>query len=152
MRLTALLLTMACTATPPAPEEPLSEQARRGRGTYLRTCATCHQQDGTGLKGAFPPLAGSEWVTADPGLPIRVVLGGLQGEISVGRERYTGTMLSHRDILSDDQIADVLTYVRAAWGNNAGPVQPAAVSAVREATADRDTAWTAADLKQEGLL
>jgi mono/diheme cytochrome c family protein len=142
-----MTMMLACTLSQP-PEVPLSEQARRGRGSYLGTCATCHQPDGTGLKGAFPPLAGSEWVTGPPTVPIRIVLSGLQGPITVAGDSYSSVMLSHRESLSDEQVADILTYVRTAWGNASPPVTTAEVAAVRAETADRAAAWTAEELNR----
>jgi len=141
-----ILLFLACSAGPDTPAAPLSEQASRGRSVYLQHCATCHQVDGAGLKGAFPPLAGSEWVSGEPRVLAKIVLNGLSGEISVAGSRYNSVMLAHRDTLTDAQIADVLTYIRADWGNRSAPVAAALVTGVREETAGRDGAWTAEEL------
>jgi mono/diheme cytochrome c family protein len=145
MRLISLLLS-GCIGGP-TPPVVLSEQAQRGRATYLQACATCHQVDGNGLSGAFPPLAGSEWLEPDDTVPIRIVLNGLKGSIRVAGKKYDGLMLAHRDLLSDQQIADVLTYVRADWGNQGAPISAATVAQVRAETADRDTPWTADTLR-----
>jgi mono/diheme cytochrome c family protein len=112
----------------------------------FNNCASCHQPDGTGVPGNYPPLAGSRWATGRPDLAVGIVLHGLEGEITVEGATYNQVMpaWSH---LSDEQIAAVLTYVRASWGNDAPPVQPAMVAAVRDRTADRTGSFTVADLE-----
>ena len=131
---------------------PLSEDDKiiaRGRIVY-KNCAGCHQDTGLGNPGSgWPPLAGSEWVTAEgPNRLIRIVLEGLQGPITVGgREFNTAVMLPWRSAFTDDQIADVLSYIRNDWGNKAGLVKPEQVKAIRQATEDRNgIAWTADEL------
>lgn len=110
-----------------------------GRRVY-NNCMACHQKDGTGVEGNYPPLAGSELLSARPEVPVAIVLHGLEGPVTVKGERYDQVMpkWSH---LSDEQIAAVLTYERASWGNTAAPVSPEMVAAVRAATAGRTTAW-----------
>lgn len=110
-----------------------------GRRVY-NNCMACHQKDGTGVSGNYPPLAGSELLTARPEVPVAIVLHGLEGPVTVKGQRYDQVMpkWSH---LSDEQIAAVLTYERASWGNSADPVTPELVAAVRAATADRAAAW-----------
>jgi mono/diheme cytochrome c family protein len=119
-----------------------------GQALYGR-CAACHQPNGAGLAGAFPPLSASEWVTGNPDVPIRVVLHGLQGEISVAGSTYNGVMLAYGGTgeMTDAEVAAVLTYVRSAFGNSASAVTADEVAAVRAATSDRTTPWTAAELK-----
>lgn len=145
MRLIVLFLSACAGST--APPVELSEQAQRGRAVYLQACATCHQVDGNGLSGAFPPLAGSEWLEDDDTISIRIVLNGLKGPIKVAGKSYNGLMLAHRDRLSDQQIADVLTYVRADWGNEAPPVAAETVTRIRAETASKDDPWTADTLR-----
>jgi mono/diheme cytochrome c family protein len=115
----------------------------------FQRCATCHQVTGQGLLGSFPPLAGSEWVTAqNVAVPIRVVLHGLQGPITVKNQRFNSAMPAYGtgQPLSDADVAAVLTYVRSAWGNNASAVTGDQVARERAATASRTTMWTATDL------
>lgn len=131
----------ATTVAADAPGDP-----KLGAEKYA-VCQTCHQADGNGVAGAFPPLAGSEWVTGDPAIPIRIVLHGLQGEITVKGTKYNAMMMPWKDALSDAEIAAVLTYERSTWGNKAAPVTAAQVAAVRAATASRTTQWTVAELK-----
>ena len=76
----------------------------------------CHQDTGKGLPGTYPPLVGSPIVLGDPAIPIRILLHGLQGDVTVEGATYNGQMPSW-DRFSDEQIAAVLTYVRGAWTN-----------------------------------
>lgn len=125
----------------------MSEDELRTDGERVyNTCASCHQSDGKGTPGSFPPLDGSEWVTGDAELPIRIVLHGLEGPIEVAGEEYDNNMPQQGEQLSDQEIAAVLTYVRTSWSNDAGAVEPSQVEQVREETADRDAPWTASDL------
>lgn len=133
---------------PRSEADALIVQGRKIYGTY---CVACHQPNGGGTPGQFPPLAGSDWVNnLGPNRQIRIVLNGLQGPISVKGAQYNNVMLPWRDQLSDTDIAAVLTYVRGNrdWGNSGAPVNPATVKAIREATKDRSTAWTPTELLQ----
>ena len=98
-----------------------------------------------GLEGAFPPLDGSDWLTGDPTLPIRIVIGGLLGPVKVSGHEYNGVMPPHLD-LDDQKISDVLTYVRQSWSNDAAPITPTQVREVREKYKERTAPWTAAEL------
>ncbi|MEL6343070.1 MAG: cytochrome c [Myxococcota bacterium] len=134
-----------CWASPSGTTPGLDVSA--GQAVYFQACSQCHQTNGQGLSGAFPPLAGSRWPVGAPDVPIRIVLHGLRGEIRVQGQRYNNVMVAHKDTLTDQQIADVVTYIRNAWGNRASVVTPSAVAAVRAAHADRTTPWTAEELK-----
>jgi mono/diheme cytochrome c family protein/glucose/arabinose dehydrogenase len=115
------------------------EQARYAAGEkqYLATCSACHQARGTGLAGVAKPLVGSPWVLGPPVRLIRIVLHGKEGEM---------LMPPIGSSLTNDQIANVLTYVRRSWGNSASPVTPIDVREVRGATAGRNKPWTEAEL------
>jgi cytochrome c553 len=97
---------------------------------YATNCAACHQADGRGLAGQFPPLAGSEWVIEDPETPVRVMLRGIQGEVVVAGQTYNGVMPPQAH-LNDEQIAILATHIRSQWGNDASEVTPETVAAVR---------------------
>lgn len=114
---------------------------------YAEVCQACHQPNGAGLEGAFPPLAGSEYVTGPAIVPIAIILHGLQGEITVKGKTYNGAMMAWGSVLNDDDLAATLTYVRSQWGNRAGPVTAAQVRAVRARLASRTTPFTAAELR-----
>jgi len=120
-----------------------------GEAICASNCIACHQANGQGLSGAFPPLAGSEWVTGSADRPIAVVLHGLQGPITVAGKKYNGVMMAGgtAGAMDDQQIADVLSYVRSSWGNTASAVTAADVARVRAAYASRTSAWTAAELQ-----
>jgi cytochrome c len=125
----------------------LNDPMELGKVTYKSTCSACHQAAGQGLPGAFPPLAGSEWVNdADPGKVIRIVLNGVQGPITVKGTVYQGVMPSHKDLLDDRKVAAILTYIRSSWGNQGGAVKPEEVAKIRAEVSSRASAWTEAEL------
>ena len=114
---------------------------------YAEVCQVCHQANGMGLEGAFPPLAGSEWVNGPAIVPIAIVLKGLQGEIVVKGKTYNGAMMAWESVLNDDDLAATLTYARSQWGNRAAPVTAAQVRAARARFASRTTPWTATEVR-----
>ena len=124
-----------------------------GREMYAaKGCAACHQPNGSGNPAnGCPPLAKSDWVLAEgSGRLIRMVLNGGQGPISVNGQSWNGVMPPWKDVLTDEEIAHILTYVRQSpeWGNNAAAVTPEMVKTVRDNTASRSTPWTAAELEK----
>lgn len=118
-----------------------------GKRIYSQICAACHQPNGMGVPGMFPPLAGSEWVNT-PGHQrmIRIVLNGLSGPITVSGQPFSNVMVPLRDTLKDEDIANVISYVRQEWGNKGGTVPPEEVKKVREETKDKAGSWTADEL------
>lgn len=104
-------------------------QMERGKKVYLTSCFACHLQDGKGLPGVFPPLAGSDYLKEDKQRAIRVTLRGLSGPITVNGVAYNNVMPPQD--LTDDQAADVLTYVMNTWGNSFGTVSADEVKQVR---------------------
>jgi len=125
-------------------------QAGAGERHYQQRCVSCHQLNGMGTAGVFPPLVGSEYVTAaNVGVPIRIVLHGLQGPITVKGVEYNSLMPAYGVgiVMSDAEVAAVLTYVRSSWGNNASAVTAEDVEHVREETEHHSGAMTAEDLK-----
>ena len=136
--------------------QPVSAGANpeaHGRKIYNKpTCVTCHQADGNGTPGQFPPLASSEWLKEkEPGRVIRIVLNGLNGPLEINGKSFNGSMVAWggENGLSDEEIAAVLTYVRGkAFGNNAPPVEPKRVKAVRDklAAAGRTQPFTPDEL------
>ncbi|AGG88826.1 c-type cytochrome [Rhodanobacter denitrificans] len=121
-------------------------QAGPANGAEIYTrCQGCHQANGQGLPGVFPPLAGSPWVIDDAVLATQIVLHGLTGPIKVLGTTYDGAMPAFGEQLSDAEIAAVLTHIRADWGNGAGAVDEAAVAAARKQSAARTTPWHGVD-------
>ena len=122
------------------PKSEEQELIARGFRVYNKpSCVACHQSDGNGSASLnAPPLARSEWVLEkDPNRLIRIVLHGLSGPIKVlDKEWGAGAMLGWKDLLTDQEIADVLTYIRNSWGNKAPPVKADQVKRIREETKD----------------
>jgi mono/diheme cytochrome c family protein len=104
-----------------------------GAALYASLCVACHQANGQGLPGVFPPLAGSEWVQGKDSTTSAILLHGINGALTVKGSTYNGAMPAFKDQLSDEQIAAVLTHVRSQWGNQAAPVSAETVAQAREA-------------------
>jgi nitrite reductase (NO-forming) len=109
----------------------LDEQVRAGQELFAGTCSVCHQANGAGLPGVFPPLAKSDYL-ADIKRSMRVVLHGLTGKVTVNGQEYNSVMPPMNQ-LTDDEIANILTYVLNSWGNPGGRVSKDEVKAQRAA-------------------
>jgi mono/diheme cytochrome c family protein len=137
--------------TPPPPPRLLTEAEQQryesGRTIYTATCAQCHKPDGLGQDGLAPPLIDSEWAVGSADGPVRIVLHGLRGPINVGGRAYNLEMPALR-LLSDQQIADALTYVRRSWDHGADPVTAEMVTKIRSDTQERQDPWTAGELNR----
>lgn len=107
-----------------------SSMAAQGSNVFLVNCASCHQADGEGVPGTFPPLAGNAVVGGDPVKVIHIVKYGLTGSVVVAGKTFNGMMPAWSSQLSDADIAAAITYVRSSWGNHATPVTADQVSAV----------------------
>ncbi|HEX2968375.1 MAG TPA: cytochrome c [Bacteroidales bacterium] len=108
------------------------ESLKKGEQEYAKYCLTCHQADGNGVRGQFPPLAGNQTITGPADSLVKIVLLGLQGPIEVnGQTQNYSQIMPAQDYLTDDQIADVLTYIRNSWGNKAPEVKPGLVAKIR---------------------
>lgn len=118
---------------------------KKGKKLYAMNCMACHQKDGNGLPGAFPPLAGSEWVTGDPRRPAAIAMMGLTGPIEVKGQKYGSVMAPLVALSKDADLAAVLTYVRNEWGNSASAVDEATVTEVRTALKGKTGPWKSGD-------
>jgi mono/diheme cytochrome c family protein len=118
-----------------------------GASVFNAKCAVCHQMTGKGIPGVYPPLAGSEMATGNPERPVRIVLHGFNGPIVRNGASFNGVMQPWQNDLSDQQIADVLSYVRSSWGNSAPAVDAAAVKKIRDLTKNKAGAFNEAELK-----
>ena len=108
-------------------------QIESGKALFLGTCSTCHQMDGQGIPKVFPPLAKSDYLMADKKRSIEVLLNGLSGKVIVNGQEYASVMppMSH---MADDELANILTYVRNAFGNSGDAVSVQEVTQVRNST------------------
>ena len=108
-------------------------QIESGKALFLGTCSTCHQMDGQGIPKVFPPLAKSDYLMADKKRSIEVLLNGLSGKVIVNGQEYASVMppMSH---MADDELANILTYVRNAFGNSGDAVSVQEVTQVRSST------------------
>lgn len=117
-------------AGPAVPDLPLDVRVKNGHELFELNCSSCHQSTGLGVPGAFPPLSGSDFLMGRPDKGIGIVLSGINNEpITVNGKHFQGVMPKLN--LSDDQIADILSYVRNSWGNKGGVVQEKEVKKVR---------------------
>ncbi len=124
----------------------LEEQVEQlGKPVYDTKCAQCHQANGQGIPGSFPPLTQTEWVLGDKGRLVRLLLNGMQGPLEVEGEVYNGIMILPPPALTDEQIAAVLTYVRQHFGNHAEALTPDEVASVRAAN-EQEGLWEASEL------
>jgi mono/diheme cytochrome c family protein len=131
---------------PPALTEPQKLFVAEGKNLYGMVCVGCHLPQGQGQEGLAPPLAGSEWVQGPEQRLIRIVLHGVGGPITVNGTEYNMDMPGIGAAFSDEQIAQVLSYIRRDFGNEAPVVDTATVNSVRAATKDRGATWTAVEL------
>jgi mono/diheme cytochrome c family protein len=113
-----------------APAVPADPWMAKGQGVYNANCAACHQPDGAGITGVFPPLASSDFLESDREAVIAAVLFGLSGPITVNGVDYSGVMPS-MGYLPDADLAAVLTYVFGSWGNDGAAVSVEEIAAVR---------------------
>ena len=108
----------------------LKASIERGKEFYNLQCTTCHMEKGEGIDGVFPPLAKSDYLMADKNRSIRQILEGASGEMTVNGKTYNGEMPAID--LTDEQVSDVLNYVRNSWGNIGPVLTPAEVKAQRK--------------------
>jgi mono/diheme cytochrome c family protein len=119
----------------------------RGKKIFAANCQTCHQANGLGVPGQYPPLAGSEFTIGGSRRPAMIVLKGLQGPVKVKGQQYGAAMMQPWEkTLTDQKIADVLTYERSEWGNNASPVTAEQIAALRKELAGRGESFVEHDI------
>jgi nitrite reductase (NO-forming) len=116
----------------PPSAKNVDERVALGKDVFASNCVACHQANGEGIPHAFPPLAKSDFLNADIKRAIRVVTGGLTGKVVVNGNEYNGVMPSWNK-LSDEDLANVLTYVAHTWGNTAVEVKPEEIAKNRAA-------------------
>lgn len=134
----APLLTHGARAAADAVDD--QQRFAAGREIYRSLCVVCHQADGRGKENVAPSLIGSELVLASAGIPVRIMLHGKRGP--------TNVMPALGRLISDDQIAATLTYIRREWGHTASSIDGATVKEIRTLTTGRARPWTADELRQ----
>jgi nitrite reductase (NO-forming) len=114
----------------PTQKFDLKASIERGKEVYNTQCITCHMEKGEGIEGVFPPVAKSDYLMADKNRSIKQILEGASGEMTVNGKTYNGEMPAVD--LTDEQVSDVLNYVRNSWGNKGAAVTPAEVKGQRK--------------------
>jgi nitrite reductase (NO-forming) len=112
----------------------VDDQVQAGGQLFAGTCSVCHQANGAGLPGVFPPLAKSDFLAADPHRAVNILLKGLSGKVTVNGQEYNSVMPPMSQ-LNDDEVANILTYVLGSWGNPGGRITSDEVKAARAASA-----------------
>lgn len=128
-------LLMSQTQKPAAKGGAMAAAIARGKVVYEATCQPCHQVDGGGASNMNPPLTRTKWVLGDKAKLAQIVLKGLPGgQIEIDGDTFHNPMPAQESVLTDQQIADVLTYIRNNFGNKASAVTVAEVKAIRAKT------------------
>jgi len=137
---TTTTTTNASPAASPAPSMAATASAMKnvaaggavsasaGQKVFATNCSSCHQANGKGQPGVFPPLAGNSVVTGSPTTVIHIVKDGLSGKVAVAGTTYNGQMPAWKGTLSNSDIASVITYIRSSWGNKASAVTTSQVT------------------------
>ena len=113
-----------------ASTQPAQTSKQKGSAVYKKYCLTCHQADGSGVPRMNPPLIKTSYVTGDKGKLIKWVLQGSVEKVPIDGQNYSNNMPPQKN-LTDQQVADVLTYIRGSFGNKSPAVLPADVKTVR---------------------
>lgn len=122
--------------------DPIAEREHiAGAKIYTRSCAGCHEARGQGRKGRYPSLIGTSWLVEDKETPIRLLLLGVTGPMEVNGELYDSLMPNMGVNLSDREIAQVLSFARASFGNDAPPITEEEVAKVRASLGNRSEPW-----------
>jgi mono/diheme cytochrome c family protein len=135
MRKSVLFLTLSISIASffsfqQKPKFDLKASIVRGKEIYNVQCIACHQEQGEGLEGIYPPLAKSDYLMADKKRSIQQVLHGVTGEIKVNGKVYNGEMSGFD--LTDQEVSDVLNYIRNSWGNKGAAVTPEEIATARK--------------------
>ena len=112
----------------------LEQQVRAGEALFNGTCSVCHQPNGQGIEGVFPPLAGSDLLAKDPHRAVHIVLNGLSGAVTVNGKVFNSVMPPMSQ-LNDDELANILTYATHSWGNQGFTYSAKEVATTRSSTA-----------------
>jgi mono/diheme cytochrome c family protein len=141
-----LALTAAVLAQTVSNSATQTGDRERGSAQFEAQCASCHERDGRGTEGGPPPLQGSPWVSGPETRLIKIVLHGMRGKVEVNGKTYNLEMPGFGKVLTDEDIAAVVSFVRGSWGGRTEPIAPAEVRRVRDATRNRTDYWTVDEL------
>jgi mono/diheme cytochrome c family protein len=125
-----VIVAVAITAFTPAQINDVKASVKRGEKVYTKVCMPCHMADGGGVPNMNPPLIQTSYVLGDKPKLIGIVLHGMNERVPIDGDYYSNNMAPHND-LTDQQIADVLTYVRNSFGSNGSAVTPTEVTQAR---------------------
>jgi mono/diheme cytochrome c family protein len=128
------------------PQDPAAKARAHGQQVYATACQLCHQPNGLGTPGQFPPLDGSEWVNGSINRLIRIPHNGLAGPIKIKGEQWNAAMPNMGGALPDQDLADLLTFIRSNWSNKSGPITVEDVKRVRGEIGARTDPWSEAEL------
>ena len=129
------------------PEQAELSPHDRGKKIFAANCQTCHQANGQGVPGQYPPLAGSEFTIGGSRRMAMIVMKGLQGPVKVKGQTYGSAVMQPWDkTLTDQKVADVITYERSEWGNTASPVTAEQIAALRKELASHPESYTEHDI------
>lgn len=146
MKLFQLVFLLGIVIVSPSRADAAAEDDM-GAAVYRNLCAACHGDDGLGVPGTYPPLAGSTYLNGDPSSSIRIVLHGLEGPVTVGGETFNSVMPPNAETLTDEEIAAVLNHARGRWGETGGtPITGRVVAEIRAEDPERVKMWTVAEL------
>ena len=138
------------TGTGAAPAVPAGgtsvDLLAEGKKNYLMICVACHQANGAGLPGVFPPIAKTPYSMGSLERLAALILKGNVGPFEIDGKPFNQMMPGQETVLTDLKIAAIMTYVRANFGNTAGPATPELVAATRQKFIDRKTGWTQPEL------
>lgn len=126
----AVMASVGLSAFQKQPPFDLKASVARGRETYITYCLSCHLDQGEGIEGIYPPLAKSDYLMADKNRAVRQILYGVNGEMVVNGKTYSGEMTGVE--LSDQEVSDVVNYIRNSFGNKGGAMTPQQVAALRK--------------------
>jgi mono/diheme cytochrome c family protein len=108
----------------------LKASVGRGKEIYAAQCLSCHLEQGEGIEEVYPPLAKSDYLMADKSRSVQQIINGASGEMKVNGKIYNGVMPGFD--MTDQEVSDVLNYIRNSWGNKGAAVSPEEVNAVRK--------------------
>jgi mono/diheme cytochrome c family protein len=120
-----------------AAQQPVQTPVQRGKAIYEQTCLPCHQADAGGVPGMNPPLRKSPYVQGAPARLIGIVLQGLNDGVEIDGDTYSNPMPAFGGVLKDQEIADVLSYLRSHFGNKAAPISKPLVSRIRQVNSSK---------------